>query len=114
MAELIEVHVPDSPASETWLTPDQHIDHQRQLFHDLADEIGMEEAKERWDDWESLVIGESDEVPFPEEDWEQILIDRSHGVLTGDPATVIVIDSTKDYDADEMKERLKAMGVPNP
>ena len=111
---LVDPNKADNPESDTWLTEEQHLDHQRQLFHDLADEVGMEEAKERWDDWGALVEGESDDVPFPEEDWEQLLLDRMHGVLPGESATVIVIGSTDGYDPDEMKERLKAMGVPNP
>ena len=110
---VVEVLVPDAPWMETWLTPDQQLEHQRQLFHQLVNEVGIDETKERWEDWEAL-MDESGEVPFPTEDWESIIQDRLYATHAQKPAKVMVIDSKEEYDADEMKDRLKAMGVPNP
>lgn len=111
---LVEVLVPDHNDVIEALDADETIEAWQGAYWSLVVQIGVERTREHYPNWEDWIDEETGDVGRPSTDWNMELLRRFQArTAKPDPVPIIELESS-DYDRDDMKERLKAMGVPNP
>ena len=112
--KLVDVVVPDHNDVIEALNEAETIEAWQGAYWDLVAQIGEKRAKEHYTNWRDWIDEETGDVGIPVNDWSIELLRRGQArTAKPDPVPIIALESSE-YDRDEMKERLKALGVPNP
>ena len=105
------VLIPTHDDEREALTGDERDDLDLGVFLDLVVEIGLEEAKLHFSLWQDFLDSETGEFRVPLVDMQEVMVERGQARRT---KPIIVLSGPDEADEDDLRERLKAMGIPNP